>query len=696
MITNSLPDQKQKPDPFTREVGVIFKTHLDLGFTDLAENVYRRYMTEFMPAATKRALEMADDRKSRHPSERFVWTTGSWLVTKYLEYARGRAGRDFEEAIERGLIRWHALPFTFQSEILDEPLLEAALEVSKRLDARFGVTTIAAKMTDVPGHARGIIPTLAAAGVKFLHIGVNPASTPPAVPPLFRWQHPSGKEILVCYEDSYGGIRPIPGSKSAYIVAMTGDNSGPPPATSLRELFDDIRRRFPKAAIRGSNLEEMAAALHRVRACLPRVTEEIGDSWIHGYGSDPWKLGALRALSRLRREWIRDGKFDPSGRAGINFDDNVLLAMEHTWGLDEKTWMSDGRPLSKLKEFYRRSEFDRARKRPDFRIMEKSWQEQREYVHRAIASLGSKSLRARAQDAVEELMPKRPLSLQKELKGLRTVSPAKARLAVGNLILTLAPDGSLRLPGTSRSALGAFSYQVYGSADYERHHRQYLTDAERNGIWAPFDFGKPGLERVLKRGRSWKAKVTRVAVSDDHTRMLVESSLPAVATKLFGAPAKISTLVTAGPDGRLAFDLQWFGKPASRIPEALWFSFLPSVARNARWELNKIGGPVEVRDVVADGSRQLHLIQEGVTARDASGTWEFRSTDAGLVAPGKTSLLDFHNTHPDPSRDGIHFNLFNNTWGTNFPMWYGDNARFRFEVTLPTGKAPLKKLKTKS
>ncbi|NOG48471.1 MAG: hypothetical protein HND48_02750 [Chloroflexi bacterium] len=48
-----------------------------------------------------------------------------------------------------------------------------------------------------------------------------------------------------------------------------------------------------------------------------------------------------------------------------------------------------------------------------------------------------------------------------------------------------------------------------------------------------------------------------------------------------------------------------------------------------------------------------------------------------LVAPGRPSLLDFHNRLPDMS-GGVHFNLYNNVWGTNFPMWFEDDARFRF------------------
>ncbi len=51
--------------------------------------------------------------------------------------------------------------------------------------------------------------------------------------------------------------------------------------------------------------------------------------------------------------------------------------------------------------------------------------------------------------------------------------------------------------------------------------------------------------------------------------------------------------------------------------------------------------------------------------------------DAPLVAPGEPSLLNFSNRQP-PLRQGVHFNLYNNVWGTNFPMWYGEDARFRF------------------
>ena len=33
-------------------------------------------------------------------------------------------------------------------------------------------------------------------------------------------------------------------------------------------------------------------------------------------------------------------------------------------------------------------------------------------------------------------------------------------------------------------------------------------------------------------------------------------------------------------------------------------------------------------------------------------------------------------------RGGVHFCLLNNLWGTNFPMWFEEDCRFRFKISL--------------
>jgi len=44
-------------------------------------------------------------------------------------------------------------------------------------------------------------------------------------------------------------------------------------------------------------------------------------------------------------------------------------------------------------------------------------------------------------------------------------------------------------------------------------------------------------------------------------------------------------------------------------------------------------------------------------------------------------MLDFNNSQPDLSK-GMHFCLLDNLWGTNFPMWFEEDCRFRFTVEL--------------
>ncbi len=48
-----------------------------------------------------------------------------------------------------------------------------------------------------------------------------------------------------------------------------------------------------------------------------------------------------------------------------------------------------------------------------------------------------------------------------------------------------------------------------------------------------------------------------------------------------------------------------------------------------------------------------------------------------MVALGERSPLHFSNHQPDLSK-GIHSSLFNNAWGTNYIMWYGEDVRARF------------------
>lgn len=82
--------------------------------------------------------------------------------------------------------------------MLDRSMISGGLGLAQELDRRFGFKTIGAKMTDVPGHTRGLIAPLEAAGIQLLDIGVNAASTPPDVPEAFVWKASAGIASSCC------------------------------------------------------------------------------------------------------------------------------------------------------------------------------------------------------------------------------------------------------------------------------------------------------------------------------------------------------------------------------------------------------------------------------------------------------------------------------------------------------------------
>jgi len=124
-------------------------------------------------------------------------------------------------------------------------------------------------------------------------------------------------------------------------------------------------------------------------------------------------------------------------------------------------------------------------------------------------------------------------------------------------------------------------------------------------------------------------------------------------------------------------NFSWFQKPATRLPEALWLSFHPIASDPKGWMLEKSGEPVSPLDVVRSGNRHMHALSKGFGYKDESGAFFVETVDAPLVTLGIKSPLPFSKSQPDLSA-GIHCNLFNNAWGTNYIMWSGEDMRFRF------------------
>ncbi len=340
-----------------KDVYIIFKTHLDIGYTDLAKNVTERYLTDFIP----RAIETG--YKLKGTDTPFVWTVGSWLIWQGLKHdTDGRLDR----AIRDGIIAWHALPFTTHTELMSEKLFKYGLSLAKRLDERYEKFSVGAKMTDVPGHTAAIVPMLADAEVKMLHIGVNPSCPlPPGLPLVFKWKR-DGKSINVVYSYGYGHDTVI--GDMAIVFGHTNDNLGPQSAEEVAELYREIGQRYPGAKLHASTLNDVAIALENQE--IPYVFEgEIGDTWIYGSESDPKKTALFRELQRI---------YDECGE--YELDDSLICVAEHTCGMNIQNNLRD------LDNWFL-SDFDKVRDSVLAKLPE-SWVEQRDYAYKAAVKMG--------------------------------------------------------------------------------------------------------------------------------------------------------------------------------------------------------------------------------------------------------------------------------------------------------------------
>ena len=306
-----------------KTIHLVFKTHLDIGFTDHAEKVRRQYNEQFIPQALNTAEHFyAEDATA--PA--FVWTTGAWLIWDHLNSQDASKVARLERAIDRGLIAWHGLPYTTHTELMSPALFRAGLSYSQELDQRFGKTTIAAKMTDVPGHTLGMVPLLAEAGIRFLHLGVNTASPVPDVPPIFRWRAPSGEEVVVMYQGSYGETDFPAGSEIGLSFAHTEDNIGPQSVGQTVGAYRALAHEHPGVTVVASTLDAFGAEMWTRREDFPVVDIEIGDSWIHGAGADPVKIARFRQLQRLYDGYAQDS-LTPERLAPQRFPELLALGL---------------------------------------------------------------------------------------------------------------------------------------------------------------------------------------------------------------------------------------------------------------------------------------------------------------------------------------------------------------------------------
>jgi len=391
-----------------KRIYVVFKTHFDIGFTELSEDVIRQYATRMLPDVVR----TCKDTESNDQGDKFVWTMSSWPLVQSLrpDLADKSTLEEAHRLIESGQIVWHALPFTTHTEFCGLEELIRGLNISTKLTHQYGYRPISAKMTDVPGHT-WILPTiLSGAGIKFLHLGCNPGCMPPDVPVIFWWEGPDGSRVLTFYSKGAYGSDPVPPESWEHDVWLsmmqTNDNIGPQKPEILDSIKDTVYKRYPDAKIHFGTMDDFYYDFINSNPNLPIVKGDLADSWIHGIGTYPIETSIIRVIrkkvknSESMNTFLtvnhkkQSDEFDKNTDVIQKIYESTLLFGEHTWGLDVKTHMGGYR-------HYDKNEFLKAKNSTIYKKMEKSWNEQRlrvssanemnnEIIHPIIQSYASK------------------------------------------------------------------------------------------------------------------------------------------------------------------------------------------------------------------------------------------------------------------------------------------------------------------
>lgn len=545
----------------------------------------------------------------------------------------------------------------------------------------------------------------------------------------------------------------VPGLPDALCVWVTGDNAGPPSPNAVAQVRRIISQQYPRAEVFASTFDAFVERLEAVRDRLPVVTQEIGDTWLSGPPADPWKIAAFRLMSRARRECLEEGPCRADDPAVRGFSRLLLKAPEHTAGISStpylqaysKDWSNARFEATRNSPDFRTVEASWTEQRGFLEWALATLEE-------TGASGAAKGLAAEIRAELRALRPEGPETPEEPPAGYEPVEP-EGPFSCGDLEIGFDPeegaiahlvdlrngrewasaasgleddeedafetfrrrkleeavreaDRDLALPeagglagleaagrDASGNPLALFLYRTYDGLDFFHYVRQY------GYVWPPVidalslaAFEKPGVSSALPRSRWWLPQLRGVWRRPEAPGcdFLLELAPPAHAHERYGAPGSLRVGVRV-PEGEAAVevDLRWYDKTTTRLPESLWMLFRPVAPDPDGWRLQVLDRELPPRETVVNGSRHLAAVWEGVAYRDAGGSLEVETTDAGVVSPGTPSLVDYNN-RPVRPEEGMYFNLANNVWNTNWPLWYpwldeDRNARFRFRIVVGAG-----------
>lgn len=700
------------------EIVVVFKTHYDIGYTDLASEVVHGYRTK----AIDSALTVVDKYKSLPVNQRFVWTVPGWPMTKILEDWDGQTAsrkQRVTEAFKEGLFTVHALPFTVQTEMLPPEQLVRGMTYSASLMRSFGKKyPTAAKMTDVPEHS-WILPTLLKnAGVNFLHLGCNGGSAELRVPLMFWWQGPDGSKLLTFYSNAYGSTALPPEGwhhKTWLAMIMRTDNAGPPTPDEVQKILDQIRAKLPNVKIVIGTLSDFADRIMKEDlSSLQVIRSDMSDTWVHGIMVDPSSVSLSKQtpcnlfvadyLHTLLSQRNDDTAFQ--NQLNKSFEQSLLF-YEHTWGA-AMYWTAPHyfSPVNKIgrcdSTWCYGEEWKQNLKKGIYNKMIASWDEHSNYEKNAnaISATLSKNELTQLANAAGGTILFNPLPwkrnnvpalgyIKSENKKTSSNESFKTDSVIENQFIKITVSrttGSIQslidkksgkelVPQNAPYRMSQLIYERF-SENEVRHYADNYIRIEKS--WAFIDLGKPNLPSASKAPYI-KSVPDNFTLKRKNAESLQLEYLPN-GNDRFPFPVTTKILMQQG-NPYFDIEITLDKNIADPMPEALWVS-LPFNIDQPQYRLGRFGSIIDpVKDLNVKGvNRYMYNVGTGVAVVDKNGAGiGICPLDATLVSIGETGGWKYDTTYV-PTKPYIYFNLFNNQWSTNYRLWNEGKWVYRFRI----------------
>jgi hypothetical protein len=349
--------------PKIKTIYICNHAHTDIGFTDYQELALRQH-GEFVGQALD-IIEATDGYPAEAQYRWTVETTGPFL--RWLRQASHPEIERFRFWHEQGRIDIAGMQYNM-TPLLNVEQMHRSLYPLRAIRDEFGFKVEAAMQDDVNGVSWLYADLLADVNIKFYTAAINPirGARPKPFPGAFRWQGPSGKEVL-----AWNGYHYLFGRSQAglgnwelvdrllprWIDELENDPSYPfdflycesthpvrvdngPPDIRMPDFvkrWNEEQRPYRMVFINVSDFGKLLET--RYAASIGAQRGDWTDHWADGVGSSAYEVGVNRAAHELIgmgetvESWLRArGPRVWNARRAAEIYEATNLFDEHTWG----------------------------------------------------------------------------------------------------------------------------------------------------------------------------------------------------------------------------------------------------------------------------------------------------------------------------------------------------------------------------